>query len=157
MLAPPSPPLLLLASAVAAAATTAALLPFLPPLLAPRRRCSCSRQLDSAYAHNTTSVEAHNPITKHEHMVMWDANVPVCCSRCAPVRAAAMRLPVAGAVSAPTADVRQVRRATVRTQRGAHHFSTSGLQHNKPTFWLQILNIKGQNGFTLFTTHLGLL
>ena len=66
-----------------------------------------------------------------------------------------MRLSVAGAVSAPTADVRQVRRATV--QGGAHHFSTSGLKHDKPTFWLQILNIKGQNGFTLFTTHLGLL
>ena len=47
---------------------------------------------------------------------MWGANAPVCCSRCAPVREANMRLSAAGAASAPTADVRQVRRATV----GAH-------------------------------------
>ena len=65
-------------------------------------------------------------------MVMWDANVPVCCSRCAPVRAAAMRLSVAGAVSAPTADVQQVRRATVRTQRHAHHFSPVGRNIKNP-------------------------
>ena len=66
------------------------------------------------------------------NMVMWDANAPVCCSRSAPVRAAAMRVAVAGDALASTANVGRVPRATGRTQTHAGHFSTCGFKQINP-------------------------